>query len=197
MDFLNDNNFNELNKKIFEPFNINVNDKKMKLYAKSYPGWSSKCLKNSPDTFENFLQFSNVLNKISLMSIINSFLIILLLISIGIATFYFMKNFEKIFYLIVLGFLVLNLFYPLQLIANGNWIINNLIDEEGNFCGDESLNIILQEISDSCNSMVWSYTLILCITIFDIVVFIFIVYSLIKPTINEIQERLIQLREFS
>ena len=197
LDFLNDNNFNELNKKIFEPFNINLTDKKMKLYAKSYPGWSSKCLINSPDTFENFLQSSYVLNKISLMTIINSFLIILLLISIGIATFYFIKNFEKIFYLIVLGFLVLNLFYPLQLIANGNWIINNLSDEDGNFCGDESLNILLQEISDSCNSLVWSYTLILCITIFDIVVFIFIIHSIIKPTIKKIEERLIQLREFS
>ena len=64
-----------------------------------------------------------------------------------------MENFEKIFYFIVLGFLVLNLLYPLQLITNGNWNINNLSDDEGNFCGDFSLNIIIKHISDSCQSM--------------------------------------------
>ena len=131
------------------------------------------------------------------MSIINSFLIILLLISIGIGAFYFMEHFEKIFYFIILGFLVLNLFYPLQLIANGNWIINNLSDEEGDFCGDDSLNIIIKLISDSCQSLVYSYTIIICINALDIIIFIYIMQSLIKPSIKELQEKLIQLRELA
>ena len=108
-----------------------------------------------------------------------------------------MENFEKIFYFIVLGFLVLNLFYPLQLIANGNWIINNLSDDDGNFCGDISLNIIIKHISDSCQSLVYSYTIIICITIIDIIIYIYIMQSLIKPTIKELQEKLIQLRELA
>jgi hypothetical protein len=197
LDYLTDNNFIELNTKLFVPFNIDLSDKKIKLYAKTYPGWSSTCYKESPDTFLNFLQSSNVLNKISFMTIINSFLIIVLLISIGIGAFYFMENFEKIFYFIVLGFLVLNLFYPLQLIANGNWIINNLSDDEGNFCGDYSLNIIIKHISDSCQSMVYSYTIIICITIVDIIIYIYVMQSLIKPSIKELQEKLIQLRELA
>ena len=197
LEYLNDNNFLELNTKLFKPFNIDLNDKKIKLYAKPYPGWSSSCYKESPETFFNFLKSSYILNKISFMTIINSFLIIVLLISIGIGAFYFIENFEKIFYIIILGFLVLNLLYPLQLIANGNWIINNLSDDDGNFCGDNSLNIIIKHISDSCQSLVYSYTVIICINILDIIVFIYIMQSLIKPSIKELQEKLIQLRELA
>ena len=197
LDYLVDNNFIELNTKLFKPFNIDLNDKKIKLYAKPYPGWSSACYKESPETFFNFLKSSYVLNKISFMTIINSFLIIILLISIGIGAFYFMENFEKIFYFIILGFMVLNLFYPLQLIANGNWIINNLSDEDGNFCGDNSLNIIIKHISDSCQSLVYSYTIIICINALDIIIFIYVMQSLIKPSIKELQEKLIQLRELA
>ena len=197
LDYLNDNNFIELNTKLFLPFDIDLSDKKIKLYAKPYPGWSSTCYKESPETFFNFLQSSFILNKISFMIIINSFLIIVLLICIGIGAFYFMENFEKIFYFIVFGILVLNLFYPLQLIANGNWIINNLSDDNGNFCGDESLNIIIKHISDSCQSMVYSYTIIICINVIDIIIYIYIMQSLIKPSIKELQDKLIQLRELA
>ena len=197
LDYLTDNDFIELNTKLFQPFNIDLSDKKIKLYAKPYPGWNSSCYDESPETFFNFLQSSYVLNKISFMTIINSFLIIVLLISVGIGAFYFMENFEKIFYFIVLGFLILNLFYPLQLIANGNWIINNLSDDNGNFCGDNSLNIVIKHISDACQSLVYSYTIIICITIIDIVIYIYIMQSLIKPSIKELQEKLIQLRELA
>ena len=197
LNYLDDNNFLELDTKLFKPFNIDLSDKKIKLYAKTYPGWNSACYKESPETFFNFLKSSYILNKISFMTIINSFLIIVLLISIGIGAFYFMENFEKIFYFIILGFLVLNLFYPLQLIANGNWIINNISDDDGNFCGDESLNIVIRHISDSCQSLVYSYTVIICINILDIIVFIYVMQSLIKPSIKELQEKLIQLREFT
>ena len=197
LDYLADNDFLELNDKLFKPFEIDLSNKNIKLYAKSYPGWSSMCYKESPDTFFNFLNSSTVLNKISFMTIINSFLIIILLISIGIGAFYFIEHFEKIFYIIVLCFLILNLFYPLQLIANSNWIINNLSDNEGNFCGDESLNIIIKKISDSCQNLIYSYTFILCITILDIIIFIYVMQSLIKPAIKELQEKLIQLRELT
>ena len=197
LEYLADNDFLELNDKLFKPFDIDLSNKNIKLYAKSYPGWSSNCYKESPETFFNFLNSSTVLNKISFMTIINSFLIIILLISIGIGAFYFIENFEKIFFIIVLCFLVLNLFYPLQLIANGNWIINNLSDDDGNFCGDESLNIIIKEISDSCQTLIYSYTFILCINILYIIVFIYVMQSLIKPSIKELQEKLIQLRELT
>ena len=197
LDYLSDNDFLELNDKLFKPFDIDLSNKNIQLYAKSYPGWNSKCYKESPDTFFNFLKSSTVLNKISFMTIINSFLIIILLICIGIGAFYFNEHFEKIFYIIILCFLILNLFYPLQLIANGNWIINNLSDDDGDFCGDESLNIIIKEISDSCQALIYSYTIILCITILDIIIFIYVMQSLIKPSIKELQEKLIQLRELT
>ena len=197
LEYLADNDFLELNDKLFKPFDIDLSNKNMKLYAKSYPGWNSNCYKESPETFFNFLKSSTVLNKISFMTIINSFLIIILLISIGIGAFYFIENFEKIFYIIILCFLVLNLFYPFQLIANSNWIINNLSDNEGNFCGDESLNIVIKEISDSCQDLIYSYTFILCINILDIIIFIYVMQSLIKPSIKELQEKLMQLRELT
>ena len=197
LDFLEDNDFIELNTKLFQPFNIDLNDTKIKLYAKQYPGWSYTCYKESPETFLNFLESSNVLNKISFMTLINSFLIIVLLIGIGVGAFYFMQNFDKIFYFIILGYLVLNLFFPLQLIANGNWIINSLSDDNGNFCGDDSLNIVIKHIYDSCQSMVYSYTIIICITIIDIIIYIYVMQSLIKPSIKELQEKLIQLRELT
>ena len=197
LDYLSDNDFLELNDKLFKPFDIDLSNKNIQLYAKSYPGWNSKCYKESPETFFNFLKSSTVLNKISFMTIINSFLIIILLICIGIGAFYFNEHFEKIFYIIILCFLILNLFYPLQLIANGNWIINNLSDDDGDFCGDESLNIIIREISDSCQALIYSYTIILCITILDIIIFIYVMQSLIKPSIKELQEKLIQLRELT
>ena len=197
LEYLSDNDFLELNDKLFKPFDIDLSNKNIQLYAKSYPGWNSKCYKESPETFFNFLKSSTVLNKISFMTIINSFLIIILLICIGIGAFYFNEHFEKIFYIIILCFLILNLFYPLQLIANGNWIINNLSDDEGDFCGDESLNIIIKEISDSCQTLIYSYTVILCITILDIIIFIYVMQSLIKPSIKELQEKLIQLRELT
>ena len=197
LDYLSDNDFLELNDKLFKPFDIDLSNKNIQLYAKSYPGWNSKCYKESPDTFFNFLKSSTVLNKISFMTIINSFLIIILLICIGIGAFYFNEHFEKIFYIIILCFLILNLFYPLQLIANGNWIINNLSDDDGDFCGDESLNIIIKEISDSCQALIYSYTIILCINILDIIIFIYVMQSLIKPSIKELQEKLIQLRELT
>ena len=197
LDYLSDNDFLELNDKLFKPFDIDLSNKNIQLYAKSYPGWNSKCYKESPDTFFNFLKSSTVFNKISFMTIINSFLIIILLICIGIGAFYFNEHFEKIFYIIILCFLILNLFYPLQLIANGNWIINNLSDDDGDFCGDKSLNIIIKEISDSCQALIYSYTIILCITILDIIIFIYVMQSLIKPSIKELQEKLIQLRELT
>ena len=197
LDYLSDNDFLELNDKLFKPFDIDLSNKNIQLYAKSYPGWNSKCYKESPETFFNFLKSSTVLNKISFMTIINSFLIIILLICIGIGAFYFNEHFEKIFYIIILCFLILNLFYPLQLIANGNWIINNLSDDDGDFCGDESLNIIIKEISDSCQALIYIYTIILCITILDIIIFIYVMQSLIKPSIKELQEKLIQLRELT
>ena len=197
LEFLKDNNFTELNTKIFEPFNITLKDKKIKLYAKSYPGWNSKCLKNSKNTFFNFLKSSKVLNKMSFMTIMNTFLIIILLISMGIGGFYFIEYFQKIFYTILLAFLILNIFYPLQLISNGKWMIKNLTDIDGNLCGDQSLNIILLEIFKSCRYLVKYYTIIICITIVDIIVFIYIMRSLLKPSMKDIQEKLVQLRELT
>ena len=73
LDYLDDNNFIELNTKLFQPFNIDLSDKKIKLYAKLYPGWSSTCYKESSETFFNFLQSSYALYKISFMTIINLF----------------------------------------------------------------------------------------------------------------------------
>ena len=197
LEFLKDNNFTELNSKIFEPFNISLKDKKIKLYAKSYPGWSMKCLYKSKNTFFNFLHSSEVLNKMSFMTIMNTFLVIILLICIGIGGFYFIEYFQKIFYTILLVFLIINIFYPLQLISNGRWMIKNLSDKNGDLCGDQSLNVILEEISTSCEYLVSYYTIIICITIVDIIVFTYIMRSLLKPTMKDIQERLIQLREFT
>ena len=154
-------------------------------------------MKGDYDTFINFLKSPDVLNKISLSIIVHSFLVIAILIAIGICSFYFIDKFEKLFYFITLGFIVLNLIYPIQVISNANWIINNISDENGNFCGDDSLNILLKSISDSCSSLMDTYIIILIIVINYIIVYIYILQNFIKPTNKEIQEKLIQLRQYN
>jgi hypothetical protein len=134
---------------------------------------------------------------LSFYIIIHSFIVIAILIEIGVCAFYFVNNFEKLFYFSILGFIILNLIYPIQVISNANWVVNNITDKNGNFCGDDSLNIMLERISDSCNSLINCYFVILCITGLNLIIFIYILNAWIKPTIKEIQERLIQLREYS
>ncbi len=197
LEYLIDNNFYDIYEKIFKKFEIKVENLNLNLYIKTFPGWSFKCMKGDYDTFINFLKSPDVLNKISLSIIVHSFLVIAILIAIGICSFYFIDQFEKFFYFITLGFIVLNLIYPIQVISNANWIINNISDENGNYCGDDSLNILLKSISDSCSSLMDTYIIILILVIIDLIVFICILQTFIKPTIKEIQERLIQLRQYN
>ena len=197
LDYLSDNNFFNIYEKIYKKFQIKVENINLNLYVKTFPGWSFKCMKSDTDTFVNFLKSPDVLNKITLSIVVHSFLVIAILIAIGICSFYFIDKFEKLFYIISLGFIVLNLIYPIQVISNANWIINNISDENGNYCGDASLNLLLKSISDSCSSLMDTYIIILVIIILDLIVFICILQTWIKPTIKEIQERLIQLRQYN
>ena len=198
LDYLKDNFFNELYEKIYNVFNINIDNIFINLYAKTFPGWNYNCMKkNDEKTLKNFLISNEILNKLSFYVIIHAFIVITILIGIGICAFYFVNNFEKLFYFSILGFIILNLIYPIQVISNANWIVNNITDKNGNYCGDSSLNIMLKRISESCNSLINCYIVILCITVLNLIIFIFILNAWIKPTIKEIQERLIQLREYA
>jgi hypothetical protein len=197
LDYLKDNFFYELYEKIYKVFNINIDNIYINLYAKTFPGWNYNCMKKNDETLKNFLISNEILNKLSFYVIIHAFIVIIILIGIGICAFYFVNNFEKLFYFSILGFIILNLIYPIQVISNANWIVNNITDKNGNYCGDSSLNIMLKRISESCNSLINCYIVILCITVLNLIIFIFILNAWIKPTIKEIQERLIQLREYN
>lgn len=196
-DFLKDNNVYDTVNSVVNKFNIDISNKSISLYAKTYPGWSFQCMKYDPDTFNNFYKSSVVLNKLSFYTVIHAFVIICILVAIGICAFYFVDTFDKLFYFIVLGFIVLDLIYPIQVITNTNWLVNNLSEENGFYCGDESLNILLLDISNACMSLLYSYVAILCVAIICVIMFIFIMQAWIKPTIKEVQERLLQMRQYN
>lgn len=167
------------------------------IYGKSYPGWSFECRNQNKDSLKSFLNLSNTMNQLSISTILHSFLILVTLIAIGVCSFYFLEHFEKMFYLIVLGFITLNLIYPIQVITRTNWVINNIADDNGIGCGDYSLNIILYEISDACLSLLYSYVALLCTTIICLIVFLIVIFNWIQPSIKQFQERLIQLRQIN
>lgn len=194
-EFLKSNEVYETITNLLDKFSISISNLTISMYAKTYPSWSFLCMKEDADTFFNFIKSNDVLNRLSFLTILHSFIIIIILIGIGVCAFYFIEHFEKLFYLIILGFIVLNLLYPIQVITNANWVINNLSEENGVYCGDESLNILLFDISDACLSLMYSYVGVLCISCICLIIYIFMLRAIVKPTIQEIQERLLQLRE--
>lgn len=184
---------NPINKQL----SLNLDKLNIHLYAKAYPGWSFQCMMYDTDTFNNFLDVAKILHKLSFYTILQAFSIICLLIGIGICAFYFMKHFETLFYILILVFIVFHLVNPIQVISNANWVINNLSEENGGYCGDTSLNILLYRICNSCQGLLYSNIALLCIAILSLVVFLILLNALIKPTVIEMKERLIQLREIN
>lgn len=195
--YIKENNIYNMIQALDTSFNLDIEKLNISIYAKTYPGWSFMCMKFDADTFKNFLVSGDILTKLSFYTIIHAFLIIMVLIGIGVCAFYFVENFDKLFYIIILGYIVLNLLYPIQVISNANWIVNNLSEETGIYCGDDSLNVLLYDISDACLSLLYSYVSILCVAILCLIVYIIILQAWVKPAINEVQERLMQLRQFN
>ncbi|MCQ2816246.1 MAG: hypothetical protein MJ252_03165 [archaeon] len=191
-DYISQNYFKDVFKKIKETFSINTDNTYVNLYAKRYPGWSNNI---DPDSIKNFINTPEILRDLSLFTFIHSFIIVGILIGLGVCAFYFSENFEKIFYFIILGHIILNLIYPVQVITNSNWIINNYSDEKGIPYGDKSLKILLTDIIEACNSLLIYYAILLFINGLCVIVYIYLIRTWIKPTIKELQERLIQLRQ--
>ena len=165
-DFYKDNNILDDILKITNPFNINLTAKTMNLYTRSYLGWNINCIESNPDSLNQFLKIEENLNGILISNIVHSFISIGGIIALGVFACFLSKYFEILFKFVNLGFCVLNLIYPIQIITNSNWLINLFTDEDGVFCGDNMLNTILIEISNSCLEMQSSYILIFWITVF-------------------------------
>ena len=187
-DFYKDNNILDDILKITNPFNINLTAKTMNLYTRSYLGWNINCIESNPDSLNQFLKIEENLNGILISNIVHSFISIGGIIALGVFACFLSKYFEILFKFVNLGFCVLNLIYPIQIITNSNWLINLFTDEDGVFCGDNMLNTILIEISNSCLEMQSSYILIFWITVFYSLYFIYTLYKWIKPFYQEYQD---------
>ena len=189
-EFFQQNNYLKQIKEISAPFSLDYDKSKIELYARNYIGWKFHCMKNSASSLKNFLQVEENLNSILIANILHSFLSIGAIIFMGISACFLSKYFENLFKFMNLSFCAFNLFFPIQILSQTNWIINSITDEEGNFCGDENLNVLLKEISDSCLDLQSSYIWILLITICYTFVFIYVLYKWIKPFHNEYQNNI-------
>lgn len=175
--------------KVTSPFGVEIVKKNINLYARNYLGWSTKCLESSPESLQSFLKIEESLNHLLIMNILHSFISIGGIIALGIFACFLSEYFELIFKLVNLGFCLLNLIFPIQILSNSNWIVNLFTDEDGVFCGDNTLNILLIEVSNSCLEMQTSYISILIITIIYSFVYIFMLYTWIKPFHQEYQNK--------
>jgi len=183
------NYFREIDNAVSQ-FNIDLSKKFMYLFTRNYLGWSSKCLATSPDSLQSFLKIEEHLNHLLIMNILHSFISIGGIIALGIFACFLSQYFELFFKFVNLGFCLLNLIVPIQIISNSNWIINLFTDEDGVFCGDHTLNILLIEVSNSCLEMQNSYIWILIITIFYSFIYIYMLYKWIKPFHQEYQNKI-------
>jgi hypothetical protein len=151
------------------------------------------CLKENGDSHKNFFKSSDALNGMFISIIVHSFILISAIISIGVIACFVSNHFELLFKIIILGFIILDIIYPIQIISNANWVINTIVDYEGVTCGDRSLDVLLNEISSACSQLENSYMLILFIAIISLVILIYSLYRLIKPANKEVQEKLLDL----
>jgi hypothetical protein len=190
--YYSDNKFNIHS--IIDPFQINIIDKKIKLYSKGYSGWNLNCQNENEDSLNAFYGLSIELNRVFISIIIHSLICISVIISIGVVALYVTQYFELVFKAINLGFIIFNLIYAIQIISNSNWVVNIMSDENGLLCGDENLNYLLSEISSACLGLQYSFIIILLVSIFSFIIFIYVLYLMIKPAAREVQEKLIQMR---
>lgn len=188
-DFFEENNYLIQIKDLISPFGIDNSEKNINLFGRNYLGWKYNCLISSSLSLRNFILIEENLNKILIITILHSFISIGGIIVLGIFACFLSKYFEILFKLMNLVFCLFNLIFPIQIISNSNWIINLFTDEDGYFCGDNTLNILLKEISDSCLQLQNSYIWILLITIIYTFFFIFMMYSWIKPFHQEYQDK--------
>jgi len=188
-DFYKNNNYFKEIEKVTSPFDLDILKKSINLYTRNYLGWSAKCLANSPESLQSFLRIEESLNHLLILNILHSFVSIGGIIALGIFACFLSEYFELFFKFVNLGFCLLNLILPIQILSNSNWIINLFTDEDGVFCGDNTLNILLIEVSNSCLEMQNSYIWILIITIFYSFVYIYILYKWIKPFHQEYQNK--------
>jgi hypothetical protein len=193
-DYYKDNNFFPTLNKIIDPFDIEIPNNNIKIYGKTYPGWNLKCQKANPESLHSFLKISQELNAMLISIIIHSFISIGVIVAIGVFACFLSKYFELLFKAVNLGFIILNLIYPIQIISNSNWVVNILTDENGALCGDLSLNGLLVEISSASLKLQNSFILILLLAILSCIVFIYVLYAWITPATREVQENLIEMK---
>lgn len=193
-DYYKNNSFYTNVHKLIDPFKIDISKEKIKIYGRGYPGWSLQCQNSNPEALQSFLIMSNELNQISISIIIHSFISLAILISIGVLACFVSQYFELMFLSAQLGFVVFNLIFPIQIISNSNWVINILADEYGALCGDKIFNMLLMDITNSCLGLQYSFIIVLLVAILCSIVFIYVLYSWIKPATREVQETLIQMK---
>jgi hypothetical protein len=192
-EYLKDNNYYSTMHELIDKFKIDISKEEIKIYTKSYPGWSLNCRQEQAQ-FDNFLTFSLVLNNLTVSIIFHSFISILCLLFIAVLACFMNNYYDMGFKLVNIGFCVFNLIYPIQVISDCNWIINVISDYSGLLCGDTSLNILLEEITNSSLELEYSFILILLLTIVYSLFLVYTLYRWIKPFNREYQERILELK---
>lgn len=192
--YYDDNKILKIVKQNLDPFDIDISDDFLNIYARPYPGWSIECQNGNSKALVSFMKTAEVMNSMFISVIIHSFISIALIISIGVFSCFISQYFELLFKAVDLTFIIINLIYPIQIISTCNWLINILTDENGSYCGDSTVNIILSEISSACLQLEYAYIMIILLGIFSCIVFIYVLYYWVRPAAKEVNEIWINLR---
>ena len=102
------------------------------LSGREFVGWNLGC-RFYENGLNSFLNVQDLLNKILLANITHCFIMILFLLAIAISSCFFTNYFEVLFRIICILFCILNLIYPIQIISKTNFVVNTVVDENGDY----------------------------------------------------------------
>ena len=157
------------------------------LSGREFVGWNLGC-RFYENGLNSFLNVQDLLNKILLANITHCFIMILFLLAIAISSCFFTNYFEVLFRIICILFCILNLIYPIQIISKTNFVVNTVVDENGDYCSDNDVNRILKIISTGCYNLNFSYIKTLLISILYTLIIIYGLYKWIKPYHEQYQD---------
>lgn len=157
------------------------------LYARRFTGWKKSC-QNYGNGLVSFLNIEYQLSNLLMSIILHCIILVLLQILLALSSCFLYTKFELLFRVVNLIYLIVNMVYPVQVISSTNKIINTVVDDSGEYCSDNTVNIILKSISDACLNLHYSYVKILLLNIVFCFLIIYGLYRWYKPYHEQYQE---------
>ena len=190
--FFKTNNFLKEFQRVYGKTSVSLDNKNkdtfITLYARQYTGYLLTCDTYETGGFFEFLTTEKLTNDIMVTIIIHSVVMIAAILSIILSAFMFANYYELVFKILNLGFSVINVIMPVQIISNSNFVINVLVESPNQYCGDAISNILFKEISNSLVAVEYAYFAILILTILNCLVYIYMIYRWIKPYNQQFQD---------